>query len=112
MIYMIRGGIVLLTVVSGFMTGMLLAIGDEGLSTIIPGVTTLLGLSALIWKLVTDRRADQQMDGRYDDLLKHYLGEIRRKDDELLAARTENATLAACIAVLESALAKGQGGTT
>lgn len=93
---MVRVGIVLLTVMSGFMTGALLAV-DEGLSTIIPGVATLIGLAALIWKLVTDRRADQQMDGRYDDLIAHYKNEVAIKD--------------ARIAVLEAALAKCQGGT-
>ena len=99
---MIRLWLVLLTVSSGVMTGMNLGqIGSE-VTTAIPAVTTLLGLSALIWKLVTDRRADNDMDDRYDHLVEHYQSEIARKDEDVKSLVREVEHLRSRVRELES----------
>lgn len=84
--------IAVLTVLSATWTGAT-AVGRvfaqaDPLTAWVPGVATLLGLAALVWRLVVDTRSAERTDRRYESLI-----------DEL---HEENSRLRARLAELEA----------
>lgn len=58
----------------------------DPVSTAIGGAVTVLGLAALIWKLVTDHRVEQEQGRRYERMLE-------RADSRITSLEAENARL-------------------
>lgn len=65
-------------------------LATDPVTTAVGGAVTLIGLAALIWKLVTDHRVEQDQAKRYDRML-------TRADERITQLERENARLNAIL---------------
>lgn len=81
--------VALVTVASAAWTGavgLAQVIGQtDPLSAWVPGVATLLGLAALVWRLVVDTRNAERTDRRYESLI----DELHEENNRLRARLAE-----------------------
>lgn len=75
-------GVAVLTVLSAVWTGAASAVRvvaqSDPLTAWVPGVATLLGLAALVWRLVVDTRNAERQDRRFERLIDELQAENER----------------------------------